>query len=155
VSEATPVAPDEPRPRLALAPAVGSVAIALGLLVGVWKIPHDWSAAHPLVRSHDARFDLPRVSIDLDPRVIAAAEQVIPRDATYSILTGPGVKVSSPITMDGVTPQLPFWLLPRRVANRQGDAQWVISFGGDLGDRSQYRRIVHVADGIDIAEAQR
>jgi hypothetical protein len=151
VTEAQPAA-SRRRPRLA--PAVASVVLALGTGVALLHLRSAWNLAHPLVRSRAVRLAGPLRSIDLDPRLYRAAERVIPRDGTYTIVTGPHVHVSTSATLHGVLSQAPFWLLPRRHVDERS-ADWVISFGGDLGSHARYARIVHVARGMDIAQVKR
>ena len=94
--------------------------------------------------------------VDLDTRVFLEARRLIPEDARYLVVTGPGVDVSTPVTLSAAAPFAGYWLLPRRRVLGPRDADWVVSYGGDLrGLGLEYARIVTVSEGIELAEVRR
>jgi hypothetical protein len=69
---------------------------------------------------------------DLDPfasfgptQVVTAAQQVIPRNATYAIRVGQSPPGAATALVEDI---LRFWLLPRRYTTNLADAQWVIAY---------------------------
>lgn len=80
----------------------------------------------------------PARSVDIDPRPIERAAELIPRDATYALLIGE----SYPFTHEISGQTLPAWteyrLLPRRRLTNAAEAEWVISYAADLAPHSVF-----------------
>lgn len=77
-----------------------------------------------------------------------AARRLLPSSARYAVLTGPEVRVSTPVTLVSVPTYSRFWLLPRREVPLR-DAGWLLCFGCDesrLGVRLdvRYREADHL-----------
>lgn len=137
-------------------------ALVLLALLGVtaWEFPHAMLDAKRAVaatarltaaerRAADAR------PVDLDERALFRAEELIPPEATFSVITGSGVEVSSPVVLTAVRPFAAYWLLPRREHPEPTRADWILSYGGDLGGLGlRYARVVEIAPGIALAEVQ-
>lgn len=93
------------------------------------------SQVAPLARIGWANYEKPTRLVrdaDLDPfssfgptAIVAAAQQKIPRNATYAIVVGKTPRGADP---ELVTDVLRFWLLPRRYTTKPADAQWVIAY---------------------------
>jgi hypothetical protein len=130
-------------------------ALAVAVVAALVKLPHDVHSAAPSAPSHDERTFAPLHAVDLDPRLLVAADAMLPRDAVYTVVTGNGVQVSSPITEDALRPLAGFWLLPRRQTAYPRNAQWVLSFGRDLSTLGiRYRRVVTVGPQMAIGEVR-
>ena len=139
--------------------AVGALAVATS--TALWHFPGAF-----LTVSRDAG-DLRSASalerelmgargFDVDTRVFVEARRLIPEDATYAVLTGPDVQVSTPTTLPAVAPFAAYWLLPRRQLPFPSEADWVVSYGGDIRTLGlEYARVVEVASGIAVAEIRR
>lgn len=95
-------------------------------------------------------------SVGLDVGFFRRAARVIPRNATFAVITGDKVRVPAPATLDAVAPYAAYTLLPRvRVADPRA-ADWIVSYGGDLASLGlRFRRTVVVAPGLRIAEVAR
>ena len=99
---------------------------------------------------------VPARAVDIDVDTLLAARRVIPRSATYAVVPGKGVDVSTPVTLVALPQFLGYWLLPRRQTTDPRAAGWILSYGGDL-DRLglRYRRVVDLKPGIAFAEVER
>lgn len=94
--------------------------------------------------------------VDLDQRLLFTAQQVIPEHATYALITGNLVSVSSPVVFDAIGPYAAYWLLPRRKTADAKHAEWIISYGGDLDSLGlRYQRVITIERGLSIAEVVR
>jgi hypothetical protein len=97
---------------------------------------------------------------DLDPfsyfaptQALVAAQDVIPRDATYSIVVGneaagPPVEIADDIFR--------FWLVPRRYTSDLSQAQWVITYNAAseaLG--VPYTREIGLGPGVNAVKLAR
>jgi hypothetical protein len=95
-------------------------------------------------------------STDIDRTFLREAKHLLPPTATYALVSGPGVRVSSQSTLDALAPYTAYWLMPRVQVADPIQAQWVLSFGGDLKRFGlRYRRVVAVSPGIAVAELAR
>jgi hypothetical protein len=130
-----------------------TVALVLGFLAALVHLGDARDAAGVSGRSEEERRLAPLRSVDLDPRLFVAAEKLLPPGAVYTVISGGGVDVSTPRTLEALRPLAGFWLLPRRQTSFPRAAEWVLSFGGDLTAVGlKYRRIVPVARGMAIGE---
>jgi hypothetical protein len=139
--------------------ALSAFAVAMG--AGAWHLPGAFLTVYREVgglrsaSALDRELKGPR-SVDVDTRVFVEARRLIPVDADYAVVTGPNVDVSNPVTLEAVAPFAGYWLLPRRRLLEPSAADWVVSYGGDLGALGlEYARVVDVADGIALAEVRR
>jgi hypothetical protein len=81
---------------------------------------------------------------------------VIPPGAPYSIVTGPGVDVSTPVTYAGASALGALFLLPRIQVSDPRLARYVISYGGDLGKLGVTTgRVWTYKSGLQVAEVTR
>ena len=91
-----------------------------------------------------------------DLRIILAAERVIPSDASYFVLTGDHAAVTNPNVLSWVRRFARYRLLPRRLAGRLEDADWVLSYGADLSESGvRFERVVPVGRGLTLAKVAR
>ena len=143
--------------RLVLPALVLVVAIA----VTASRVPDafrsaDGGAEEDAPLSRLGRALVPARAVDNDVDTLLAARRVIPRSATYAVVPGKGVGVSTPVTLVALPQSLGYWLLPRRQTTDPRAAGWILSYGGDL-DRLglRYRRVVDLKPGIAFAEVER
>jgi hypothetical protein len=93
--------------------------------------------------------------VDISRTYLLAARRLLPRSARYSVLTGPEVHVSTPITLVSVPTYSRFWLLPRREVPVR-DADWLLCFGcNDSRLRIRYDVRYREADHLFIARIAR
>ena len=67
-------------------------------------------------------------SILVDQQAAYQARALIPARGTFRVVTGNGLKQSTPLTLPAVSGWLTYFLMPRRQAP---DARWVICYGCD------------------------
>lgn len=92
----------------------------------------------------------------LEPRAVVAAARVIPLGATYYAAAGRNAPERSGDAVYYVIPWAAFNLLPRRATPRADQAQWILSYGADLGSLGlHFRRIVRLGPGVAAAEVAR
>ncbi len=68
-------------------------------------------------------------SIVVDQQAVYQARALIPRAATYRVVTGPTVKDATTLTLPYVGRWLRYFLMPRRPA---ADAHWIVCYGCDV-----------------------
>lgn len=149
--------------RLRDAPTGGAVALcafAVAIGTGLWHLPDAFRAVYRDVGELRSASALERQlsgarRVDVDTRVFVEARRLIPADAQYAVVTGPNVDVSNSATLAAVRPFAGYWLLPRRRLLDPSAADWIVSYGGDLGALGlEYVRIVEVAPGLAVAEVR-
>src|SRR5437868_4096571 len=122
----------------------------------LWQLPNDFRGTSRTVTSvlHLTDEDgshMPAGENDMRTEVFVAAKQTIPANESYAIVTGPGVQVSSPLTLQKAPFFALFYLLPRRQTD-VGHAQWVVSYGADLASlHTRVSRVVKVLPGLELA----
>ena len=93
--------------------------------------------------------------IDIGVDVLIRAREVIRPTDRYAVITGPLVVPSTPVTFLGLPGYANHWLLPRR-QTRPEDADWIISYGGDLDALGiDARRTIQIYPGVVLAEVKR
>ncbi len=138
-----------------------AVLVLLGSLV--WRLPGafrnvDNRIAAGSQRSQAERDLGPARAAGLDGAILIRAAELIPRRASYAVITGPDVHTGGPLAAQALRGLAGYWLLPRRQA---GDLDrprpvWVLSYGGDLRSfADRYRRITPIAPGVAVAEVRR
>ena len=139
----------------ALLIAAAALAIALWHLPGRFRTVNGEVARFASLPLPERRL-WPARTIDVDTAVYVAARQVIPLHDTYAVVTGPDIGVSTPTTYEAVGPFAGYYLAPRPQVLDPKQAQWVISYGGDL-DKLGVRvgRVVQVEPGVQIAQVLR
>jgi hypothetical protein len=87
-------------------------------------------------------------SILVDQSAAYQARALIPRDSTYRVRVGPGLRNPTPLTVTYVESWFRYFLLPRRSA---ADARWIICYGCDTAELgSSYSTRWKDEDGISI-----
>jgi hypothetical protein len=74
-------------------------------------------------------------SLVVDKRALYEARALIPKDETYRIAAGPGVKGATELTQPYIDQFARYFLMPLRPAS---DARWILCYGcnrSELGDR--------------------
>ena len=102
----------------------------VALLAAVRELPRSLRTEHERVQanaglSHRQRELAPARWWGLNERLLLRAEQLLPRDAVYSISVG---RQQASL---GVPLFYPYWLLPRRRTRDIRAAQWIVLWGGD------------------------
>ena len=138
-----------------------AVVLVVAVVVTAARVPDAFRSADARAEENArlSRLDralVPARAVDIDVDTLLAARRVIPRPATYAVVAGKGVDVSTPVTLVALPQFLGYWLLPRRQTTDPRAAGWIVSYGGDL-DRLglRYRRVVDVKPGIAFAEVER
>ena len=138
----------------------GLVVLVLVLAAVAWRVvPAFGDAADEI----DATRGLTRLerelaparAVDIDPRPIERAAELIPPDSTFAILVGEAYPFTHEVS--GLT--LPAWaayrLLPRRRVADAASADWVISYQEDLAPHSVLpQRTIDLGLGVTLAQVR-
>lgn len=153
--------PRRARAALIARTAIFWLALVAAVGVGAWHVPATFRSTRQAVLAVRGltpveRTLLPARSFDISTELFLAADRELPRGATFYVATGNGIDVSSP----NVLPKTPifaaYWLLPRRMTSDVRQADWVLSYGGDLTALGlDYTRVIEVAPGQQLAEVRR
>jgi hypothetical protein len=88
---------------------------------------------------------------DLDAFLLA--ERVIPRNDSFFVVTGRRTAVTDPLVLRWARPFARYRLFPRRLARTPEEADWILSYGGELGALGlHFRRIIPAGPGVQLAE---
>jgi hypothetical protein len=88
-----------------------------------------------------------------DPRLFLAADRLVPREATFAVVTGRRAAITDPLVLRWVRPFARYWLFPRRLVRDAARADWILSYGADLSVLGlRFARMVVVGPGIALAE---
>jgi hypothetical protein len=121
----------------------GLVLLALVIVAVAWRVVPAFSWVDGELDSTRGLSRLerelaPARAVDIDPRPIERAAELIPPDGTFAILVGERYPFTHEIS--GLT--LPAWaayrLLPRRRVTDAASADWVISYDADLAPHSVF-----------------
>ena len=143
-----------PSRRIAVAACAAALAAAL------WQAPDAFHTASADARALERESAADRslsgaLSTDISRDFLLRAEQLLPSNAVYAVVTGPKVEVSTPVTLAAVGPFANYWLLPRVQVADPKQAQWILSYGGDLPSIGlEYAQVVEVSPGLAIAEVK-
>lgn len=133
--------------------AVVLAAFAVSGIAALTKIPHLVRAAAPERVSARTRELAPATFYGLDTRLLESAARDIPRNSTYAVIAGGGVR--SRFVRIAERTFLEYWLLPRR-RTHVSSSDWIVSIGGDLQSLGlRYSRLVRVGGGMALAERLR
>jgi hypothetical protein len=152
--------------RRRLPPVWGSRALlVLALLaaigVGLWRVPGTFRSSQQAVDAVRGltpaeRSLLPARSFDISTELFVAAAQDLPSNTTFYVSTGNGIQVSNQYVLDKAPLFAAYWLLPRRMTSDPREADWVLSYGGDLSALEvDYARVIDVGPGQQLAEVRR
>jgi hypothetical protein len=146
--------------RSAPARSAAVASLALAMLTALWEIPETFRDIRDTTQGLQAASALERElrgarGADADTEVFVRARQLIPADARYAVITGPNAQVSNVVTLPAIAPFAGYWLLPRRQVRDPANADWVLSYGGDLAALGLvYERVVDVAPGVALARVR-
>ena len=91
-----------------------------------------------------------------DARPFLVAESVIPPDGRFAVVTGGRGAGADAQVRRWVRPFARYRLLPRRLVSTPRQADWILSYGGNLdGLGLRYRRVIAVRPGVALAEVLR
>jgi hypothetical protein len=141
--------------------SVALAAFVLAMLAGLSRIPETFRDIRDTTHGLQAASALERElrgarGADADPAVFVRARELIPADAQYAVVTGPNAQVSNVVTLPAIAPFAGDWLLPRRQVRDPANADWVLSYGGELAALGlRYERVVEVAPGVALARVRR
>jgi hypothetical protein len=147
--------PDSVPSLLAWTAAVAAAVVAL------WHVPGELRDAWGQIRNASAEPELDRrllparvAGLD-DTSIFLRAAKQIPPGAVYYVDVGEAAPVPDR-ALDWVRPFATYWLLPRRRTDELGEAQWILSYGGDVEALGlSYSRVLGVGPGLALAEVQR
>jgi hypothetical protein len=113
-----------------LSSVAAALLAAVALLAAARQVPRSIRTAHARVEtnaglSHVQRELAPARFWGMNERLLLRAEQIMPRDAVYSIAVG---RQQASL---GVPLFYPYWLLPRRRATDPTAARWIVLWGAD------------------------
>ena len=95
-------------------------------------------------------------SVDIDQNLLRAAQVTIPSGATYYVLLGEHTQLGNIVTLAAAPPFIGYWLLPRRQVLDPAQADWIVSYGGDLPSLGlAYGRRVEPVPGLVVTEVMR
>jgi hypothetical protein len=127
--------------RTSLSQRAGAALLALVVVaVGIRVVPaFDWvdrelASTSGLTRLQ--REEAPARAVDIDPRPIERAAQLIPEDGIIAILVGENYPFTHDISAFKAGTWAVYRLLPRRYVTDAASAEWVISYDADLAAHS-------------------
>jgi hypothetical protein len=140
---------------------VGLAAALVAGAVGLWHVPGELRDAWGQIRNATAQPELERRLLPAriagleDTAIFLRAVEEMPPGAIYYV----DVPTSDPEhdpALDWVRPFATYWLLPRRRTDELGEAEWILSYGGDLTALGlRYSRVLRVGDRLALAEVRR
>jgi hypothetical protein len=122
------------------------------LLVAVEVVPgfdrvHDAAARNEGFTAQERRL-VSAYGVDISREFLSAALRLLPPDATYAVVTGPNVQVSTPITLSALAPYAQSLLLPRRQRPFfDSETEYVLCYGCDLAEQEAGGPIQVLWDG--------
>jgi len=92
-------------------------------------------------------------SILVDQLAAYAARGLIPPNEPFLVVTGSGLKETTPLTLQAISPWLSFFLMPRR---QERGARWVVCYGCDPSKlNGTYRALWQDDKGISVGTVSR
>jgi hypothetical protein len=129
--------------------AVAVAAFVVSAIAALTRIPYLLRAAEPERISASTRALAPATFYGLNTRLLESAARDIPRNATYAVIAGGGVR--SRFVRIAESTLLDYWLLPRRRTDLRS-SDWIVSIGGDLQSLGiRYSRLVRAGRGMALA----
>jgi hypothetical protein len=138
----------------------GLVLLALVVAAVVWRVvpAFDWvdeqlDSTRGLTRLE--RELAPARAVDIDPRPIERAAELIPPDATFAILVGERYPFTHGISGQTLPAWAAYRLLPRRRVVEASAAEWVISYRADLTQHLVFpKRTFDLGLGVTLARVR-
>jgi hypothetical protein len=122
----------EPR-RLAAAALVGALLLMVATEVKNGFVRVTDAAARNEAFTPSERQLVSAYGLDISRDFLAAAISLLPRDATYAVVTGPNVQISTPLTLSAVAPYAQSLLLPRRQRPFfDAETEYLLCYGCDV-----------------------
>lgn len=141
----------------AIVVAVAAIALVAGAsqVAGVFRRTSE-AVTGEAGLTHAQRLLIPARAYDMATELWLAAREEIPVADTYTVITGSGIMVSSPLTLFKAPVFARFYLLPRRYVSDPRQADWILSYGGDLQSlHLRFRRTQTILPGLEIARVAR
>ncbi|MEX2211326.1 MAG: hypothetical protein WD689_06130 [Gaiellaceae bacterium] len=116
-----------------LTPAAAALLAAVAFVAAVGELPHslrvtDAKLAEYDGLSHIERELYPTRGFGLNPTLLLRADALMPEDAVFHVVTGPGLLAGHA----AAPPFSAYWLLPRRATRDPRRADYILSFGGQI-----------------------
>jgi hypothetical protein len=135
--------------------------VAVLLAVTLWEAPGELRRLRSDVEGGSGRGRVyrelqPARSVGLhDTRPFLVAESVIPPDGRFAVVTG-GSGAADAQARRWVRPFARYRMLPRRLVSTPREADWILSYGGDLDALGlRFRQVIAVRPGVAVAEVLR
>ena len=87
-----------------------------------------------------------------DLRLFLTAERVLPKNATFFVVTGPRAAIKDPLVLRWVRRFARYRLLPRRLVADPREAGWILSYGGRLPAGLRAYRVIRIGPGVALYE---
>jgi hypothetical protein len=125
----------EPRRVAAATLAALTLLVVVAEVVPGFDRVHDAAARNEDFTAQERQL-VSAYGVDISREFLAAALRLLPPDATYAVVTGPNVQVSTPITLSALAPYAQSLLLPRRQHPFfDKNTQYVLCYGCDLAQQ--------------------
>jgi hypothetical protein len=138
------------------------LVVLVAAVLGLWQLAHDVRKLHSDIANGSTLTRVGRALVPAETAQIAEREifpraaAAMPPSARFFVMTGPGVPGQLPGGLRWVRPFAAYWLLPRRLVGDASQADWVLSYGGDLASLGvRFSRRVQLAPGVELAEVSR
>jgi hypothetical protein len=134
---------------------VATLLALVALLVAVRQLPRSIRTAHARVEANSGFSSLQRELAParwwgMNERLLLRAEQVLPRDAVYSVAVGrQQASLGAPLFYA-------YWLLPRRRTKDVSRAEWIVLWGADrsrLGVKTDV--VADLGGGAEVLRVRR
>jgi hypothetical protein len=90
-----------------------------------------------------------------DPRLFLTAERLLPKDATFAVVTGPNATIKDPLVLLWIRRFARYRLLPRRLVHSPRQADWVLNYGGRLPAGVLASKVIRISPGVSVIEVER
>ena len=123
--------------------AAGMALVAATLLLVLVQVPAAFERVHDAAERNEAftsdeRLLVSAYGLDISREFLLAARRVVPRDATYAVVTGPNAQVSSPLTLTALPAYAQSLLLPRRQSPFfTAETEYVLCYGCPFAEQQR------------------
>ena len=134
-----------------------ALLVAVAFLLALRELPKSVRAAHARIAENAELSPLerelaPTRAFGLNPSLILRADEVLPPDAVFHVVMGPG-SVSG---QGAAAPFSAYWLLPRRHTSDPHRADWILSFGGDMAHLGvKFDVVADLGEGMQLLRVRR
>jgi hypothetical protein len=132
-----------------------ALLVAVVLLAALRELPRSFRTEHERIRPTEGLSSLQRELAParlwhMNVRLLLRAQEILPRDAVYSVAVGRRQAVR------GVTLFYGYWLLPRRRSIEPGRADWIVLWGKDPSSlRVKTDVVADLGGGAEILRVRR